>query len=115
MSAIAHGISNAVSPPVVAMAAATLCARVATAPGAWLWAGCYVSLAVILPTLYIVIGVARGQLTDFHLQVRNERIRPLIFAFGTTLLAWGVLWQGGAPSQLRAVAGINSVQALLFY
>jgi membrane-associated phospholipid phosphatase len=43
--------------------------------------------------------------TDFHLRVREQRIKPLIITLAAVLLAWLMLWLGQAPPLLVVTAG----------
>lgn len=110
----ANWVSHLLSPPLVGIAAIFLCAFVLAHARAWFWAIVYLFLTIALPALYVAVGVARGTLSDFHLQKRSERVRPLLLAVALALGALLLLWLGNAPSLLTDIAGINSLQSILF-
>lgn len=111
---LARGISQVANPPLVGLVAVGLCARVVGTPSAWLWAGVYGSLAIVLPTFYIVWLLYRGQVSDLHLQVRQQRFRPLVVALIASSLSLILLQRGGAPRLLILLAMLNMVQFALF-
>ncbi|MCB0126192.1 MAG: hypothetical protein KDE58_28235 [Caldilineaceae bacterium] len=115
LSAFAYWVSQIGSPPLTGAAAVLMVSSALATNGAWRWAGFYLLATILLPCLYIVWLVRTGHVSDFHLPIREERIRPLIFSLATALAAWGILYQGAAPAPLRMLAGVNGVQALIFF
>jgi hypothetical protein len=61
------------------------------------WALVYGVLVCLLPALYIVWMVRRGQITDLHMRVREQRMRPFLVSILCTVIAWWVLRFMGAP------------------
>jgi hypothetical protein len=101
---MARWISDVLCPPVVAaLSIVTVAAYLAT-PAAWKWAALFLALAVAAPTLYVIWLLYRGEVTDFHLRVREQRIRPMIVIVTTTSGAWLMLIVRHAPSLLVDVA-----------
>jgi membrane-associated phospholipid phosphatase len=80
-----------------------------------MWAGTYVSLAILIPLLYLVCLVQQGIVTDLDVQLREQRMRPLIFTMVFNGLAWGVLVLGAAPAQLVLLAGALWVQTVVIF
>jgi len=76
---------------------------------ALLWAFTYCVMVCILPAVYIGYMVWRGQITDLHMEVRKERIRPFLVSLVGTALAWGLLRWMGAPSLLTTFALVSFV------
>jgi membrane-associated phospholipid phosphatase len=111
---LAYWISHLASPPVLGSVATLLAAHTLATPAAWLWATAYLLLVVAVPCLYIGWLVWRGQLADFHLPVREQRIRPLLCSVVVALLAWLLLTVMAAPPLLRGLAAANGVQTTLF-
>ena len=101
---LARVISRFGSPPVLSAVAMALVGSTQSDPRAWHWAAVYVSVAILTPVLYLVWLLCRGQITDLGLPLREQRVRPLIFALVCAGLAWLVLAQGGAPEQMVALA-----------
>lgn len=110
----AYWTSQVTSPPVTGVAVILLAASLLATPAAWLWAVGYLALAVGVPCLYIGWLVWRGELVDFHLPVRSQRIRPLFCAALCAAVAWMVLWAGTAPPLIRLFASASTLQTLLF-
>lgn len=115
LSAVAYWVSQIGSPPLTGAAAVVLVSYALATNGAWGWAGFYLLATILLPCLYIIWLVRAGLVSDFHLPIREERTRPLIFSLATALLAWGILHQAAAPAPLRMLAGVNGVQAIIFF
>lgn len=115
LSAFAYWVSQIGSPPLTGAAAVLLVSYALATGSAWSWAGFYLLATILLPCLYIIWLVRKGHVSDFHLPIREERIRPLIFSLTTALAAWGLLHQGAAPAPLRMLAGVNGIQALVFF
>lgn len=112
---VARWISEVGSPPFTGGATLFLVGSVLATTQAWQWIGFYLVLTILLPCLYIIWLVYQGKASDFHLPVREERVRPLLFTLVTVLAAWGVLHGAAAPAALKMVATINCLQALLFF
>jgi membrane-associated phospholipid phosphatase len=80
---------------------------------AWLWAGIYGLVAVLTPLLYVVWLLHRGVITDLDMQLREQRIRPLIFTIACSGLGWLLLALGRAPVQMVALAGALWIQTAI--
>ncbi|MCB9160723.1 MAG: hypothetical protein H6644_12890 [Caldilineaceae bacterium] len=111
---LAYWTSQILSPPVVGIVAIGLCALAAHTHTGWLWALAYTLFAVIVPSAYVVYQVKRGTISDFHMERREERIRPLILTLACAIAAWWVLWLWDSPRPLRLFAAANWLQTLLF-
>jgi len=101
---LAQWVSDALCPPVVAAASILVAAAYLATPSAWQWAAFFLAWAVALPTLYVLWLLYRGQVTDFHLRVREQRIKPMLVIVSTTVSAWLLLIVRRAPSLLVSVA-----------
>jgi hypothetical protein len=103
---LAYVVSQVGSPPVLAPAAMALTASVLSSSRAWTWAGIYVFLAVVTPLSYLIWLRHRGVVSDLDVQLREQRIRPLIFTIACAGLAWlalaGALWV-----QMATIFGIT--------
>jgi len=104
-------VSNILSPPVIwSFLAFPIAFHNAPSPQqALLWAFTYCVMVCILPAVYIGYMVWRGQITDLHMEVRKERIRPFLVSLVGTALAWGLLRWMGAPSLLTTFALVSFV------
>lgn len=92
-------ISDLLSPPVVwAFLAFPVALRAAgTAQQALQWALVYIALVCVLPAAYIGFEVWQGRITDVHINLREQRLRPYLVSLMGTGLAWLVLQLMGAP------------------
>lgn len=110
----AYWTSQIVSPPLVGLVAIVVCALAARTQTSWHWALAYTLCAVVVPTAYIVYQVKQGAISDFHMERREERIRPLLVTLACTAMGWWILWQWDTPRPLRLFAAANGWQTLLF-
>src|SRR5690554_2560237 len=86
-------VSHLLSPPVVwAVMAFPIAFRdAATDTQAVTWALVYTALVCLMPALYVVWMVRRGAITDLHMKVREQRIRPFVVSLICTTVAWWAL------------------------
>jgi membrane-associated phospholipid phosphatase len=105
-------VSYLFSPPLVwATLAFPIAFRDTPAQGqALLWAGVYVLLVCLLPLGYVVWMVRRGSITDLHMEVRQQRLRPFIVSLICTTIAWWTLRFMGAPPVVPLFALFSLVQ-----
>lgn len=105
-------VSNLFSPPMVwAVMALPIAFRDADTPQQALgWALVYTLLVCLLPMLYVVWMVQRGSITDLHMRVRHERLRPFVVSLTCTLLAWWALVTMDAPPIVPLFALFSLVQ-----
>lgn len=103
--------SDILSPPVIwGVLAFPIAFREADSPQqALLWALTYGVMVCLLPAIYIGYMVWRGQITDLHMEVRRERIRPFLVSLIGTAITWGILTRMGAPPLLPAFAIVSFV------
>lgn len=109
----AHGLSNVLTPPVCAVLAVALVVAHAPTVAAVCWAGVVIAVGTAVPTGYVVHLHRSGRLSDLHMNVRHERLRPLLVAATCSLAALGLLGLGGAPRLLIAVAAVQAGQVAL--
>ncbi|MGQ9888603.1 MAG: hypothetical protein ACUVSX_08955 [Aggregatilineales bacterium] len=108
----AQVVSNVLSPPLVWAAMVLLIAlRDARTPQqAFEWAFVYSLLVCLLPMLYVAWMVRRGSITDLHMRVRRERLRPFAVSLTCTLAAWWALTAMDAPPIVPLFALCSLVQ-----
>lgn len=111
----AYWISQLGCPPIVTIGSVFLGAYSVALPSAWLGAGIFSLLAVFLPTLYVVWLVQKGEVSDIHLPIRSQRIRPMIFTIIGTGIAWGLMSIVRSPNILLSFAAANFFQAACFF
>ncbi len=105
-------VSNLLSPPVIwAVMAFPVAFRDATSEAqALTWALVYGVLVCLMPLLYVAWMVRRGRITDIHMQVRQQRMRPFLVSLLCTTVAWWVLRFMGTPPVLPLFALFSLVQ-----
>lgn len=77
---------------------------------ALVWATVYIVLVCVLPLLYIALMVRRGSITDIHMRVRQQRLRPFMVSIVCTALAWFILRAIGAPPVVPLFAMFSLIQ-----
>jgi hypothetical protein len=105
----ARVVSHVLSPPIVWAALVCVIAFREARSGeeALLWAGAYALFVCLLPGLYILWQVRRGEVSDVHLRRRQERPRVLLISALCAGVAWGVLRWLDAPPGIPLVAVIT--------
>jgi membrane-associated phospholipid phosphatase len=110
---VAYVASMIFSPPMLNAVVMLLTASTLSSGRAWMWAGIYVFLTVLVPLLYLVWLLRRGLVADLDVQLREQRIRPLLFTVVCAGLAWIILKLGVAPQQLVVVASALSLMTMI--
>ncbi len=110
----ARVISRLSSPPVSASVGIAIMANVTGATG-WLWALLYLLFAVPLPALYVMWKMRRGEITDFHIQVRAQRTKPYLMILLCTGLALIGMVLGHAPQLMILVAAAGWLQTAALF
>jgi membrane-associated phospholipid phosphatase len=82
---------------------------------AWIWGAVYVVLGVLFPFLYVVWSVMRGQITDIHIRLREQRRRPLLVTLICAGVGWLVLVVGAAPAGMTTVAATLWLQVVVIF
>lgn len=105
-------VSDLLSPPVVwaAMAFPIAFRDANSQQRALTWALLYSALVCVLPMVYVAWMVKRGSITDLHMGVREQRIRPFIVSLICTVVAWWSLRLMGAPPVVPLFAMFSIVQ-----
>ncbi len=96
---VANLVSTVFSPALVVFYAVILCSYSIAHSSKLLWTSLFVLLFVLVPTAYIFYLMGRGKVTDFHMSVREERIKPLclVFIYSVfSLLLYGFVGGPGA-------------------
>ncbi len=112
---VASWVSNIAAPPVLMVVSAVLVALETAGKGAWEWALFFGVVAVILPLLYVVWEVYRGNISDVHIPDREQRFRPFVVALVASLSVWVIFALYPAPPMFRMLALANGLQTLVFF
>lgn len=111
---IACIISGVGSPPLVITATMLLVALHAGS-GIWPWFALHISLAVLVPVLRLAWQVQRGWITDLDVQLRKERLGPMLFTLLCNATVTLLFLLGGAPQILLSVVmGLDVILLLIF-
>lgn len=113
LDSLARLISDVLCPPVVAAISIIVSAAHLATPSAWKSAALFLTLTVVIPTLYILWLLYRGKVTDFHLRVREQRIKPMILIAIMTVSAWLALIIRQAPVLLIGIATAGMVMTII--
>jgi len=103
------------SPPVLTTGSIALLAAVLSGLSAWLWACAYVLMSMMAPLAYLVWLLRRGQITDLDVQLREQRLRPMLFTSACGIGAWLLLLIGAAPRPLIVLGGALLVETLIIF
>lgn len=112
---LAHYISQIGSPPVIALLGLIFTIVTIAMPGAWLWGACYLLSAVILPLLYILWLVHKGQVTDLDLHLREQRSKPFLVTMLGESIALLIMLLGQAPKPIVLLTCAALIQTLLIF
>ena len=99
-SGAANFVSTVFSPALVVFYAVILCSYSLEHSSRFLWTSFFVLLFVLAPTAYIFYLMGRGKVTDFHISVREERIRPLSIVFIYSVFSLALYGFAGGPGAL---------------
>lgn len=79
----------------------------------WLWAAISIFFSTALPVIYVLIGMARGTISDVHVMERNQRGGPFAVAILGGFLAAYVLHRLHAPPSVWGLSLLLSINGLV--
>jgi membrane-associated phospholipid phosphatase len=106
-------VSDLLCPPVTITLGLIMVVLSSNDPTAWWWALITIGITIVIPVLYIAWKVHTGAISDFHIPIRSQRIRPMLLTVACALLTWGILWLGHAPSLLLSLITFGLIQAVI--
>lgn len=112
-AAAANFVSTLFSPALTVFYGVVLCSSSVDHPSMFLWTFYFMLLFVLPPTGYILYLMRRGEVTDFHMSVRGERVKPLCVVFLYTLFAILLYRFSGGPDAL-VMMGFSGLVAVGF-
>ena len=115
LSKAAKVISDVLSPPVLGAACIVVAAAEIAMPGAWLWVTLFLALTVGIPTAYVLLLVRKGKVSDFHIPIRKQRIRPMILMVSMALVSFGILLTLNPPTIFVGLVLIGLGQLILLF
>lgn len=104
----ARWVSNLCSPPVIwAVLVFPIAFRYTTSQGQAIFCALtYIVLVCLLPALYIFWMVRQGHISDIHMKIRSERLRPFLVSILCTGFTWVVLRAANTPVVMPMMAAI---------
>jgi membrane-associated phospholipid phosphatase len=113
LNGVAQAISHVASPPVLTVAAAFVAARTDGQPSAYLAAGAFSLLAVVVPMAALFEQWRRGEVSDIEITHRSQRLWPMLLTTTCAGIAAVALQVAGAPPAVAGLASILGVQCLV--
>lgn len=113
MWVLAKAISVLTSPAVLSFASMYLMGIQINDERFWPWAGVYAGFGFVLPLLYLIYLMRKGEVSDFHMKERTERIKPMAFIFIVFTVASVVMYFSDAPFVIQAFTYVGALQGLL--
>ena len=107
----ARWVSILLSPPLLGALGAVLLGFFLNFPGSWGWTLAYAFASIIGPTLIVIWLLRRGEISDFHMRERAERIKPMIGFLLLFLLSWLFFQVAGAPRVFQVLAAVGVLQS----
>lgn len=108
---LAKTVSIVFSPPLLGILGLALLGLELDSTAAWLWTAFYTVANILAPVAYILILMRKGELTDYHMRERAERIKPMKAFLLFFLLSWLIFLAGGAPYLFQVLAMVGALQS----
>jgi hypothetical protein len=70
------------------------------------------ALTILAPVGYVLVLMRRGEIRDFHIRNRSERLKPLSALLLLSFLSWLIFLAAEAPYIFQAFALIGTLQAM---
>lgn len=105
-------VSGVLSPLSIAIAAIAVAGYAINDESALMWIALYIALSILPPTIYIMYLVRKGIVTDFHLNVREERTKPFMLMTANTAVVCLIMLLLGAPKLILIVIATAVLQLL---
>jgi len=103
-------ISGVFSPLSIAVAAVAIAGYAINNESVLTWIALYIALSILPPAIYIMYLVRKGIVTDFHLNVRQERTQPFLIMAINTAVVFLVMLLAGAPELILIVIAAAVLQ-----
>lgn len=109
---LAKGVSMLFSPPLLGIIVMVILGMELNTRTSWIWIAVYTALNIIAPVGYLLELMRCGEISDFHIRNRTERIKPLSALLLLSFLCWLVFLAAGAPYIFQTLALIGTLQAM---
>jgi hypothetical protein len=110
---LAKGISIVFSPPLLGIVAMAILGLELGTLSSWVWIIVYAALTMLAPVAFLLHLMRRGEISDFHIRKRSERIKPLTALLLLSFLSWLIFLAGEAPYLFQVFALIGTLQAMV--
>ncbi len=110
---VARYLSYVFSPPLTALYGVVAVTYFLGVGSKWLWALMFILLFVFPPTAYVYFLLRKGVVSDFHINRKEQRAKPILFIFVNTIIATVVYNGLGGPRYLSVLA-VSSLFLLAF-
>ncbi len=107
---LAKTISVLFSPPLLGTLGLFLVADKIGGRNVWLWAAVYGFACIALPIAYLISLIRDGEVSDFHIRNRLERIKPMKAVLLLFSLATLIFLAAGAPYIFQVFALVGAIQ-----
>lgn len=113
----ARYVSNIFSPPLSVVYGILIVTPFLELSSRWLWSVLFLALFVIPPTLYVYILMQRGIVSDFHINIREQRLKPMFLILANTVFGIVAYYRLGGPKYLivLAICCLILVSIMLFF
>lgn len=109
---LAKGVSILFSPPLLGIVGSIILGLELNTRATWVWMGVYVVLTILAPVVYLLALMRRGEISNFHICNRSERIKPLTALLLFSFLSWLVFLAGRAAHIFHVLALVGTLQAM---
>ena len=113
---VALYISILTSPPLTLIYAILISIPFMNSSSPWLWSLLFLVIFVVPPNLYVYYLLKKRLIANFHMNLRRERVKPLLFIIFNTLLGISVFYLLGGPGFLiiLSICCLLSIIAMFF-
>lgn len=110
---LAKAISVITSPAILSFLSMYLMGIVINDPRFWPWAVAYAGFGFVLPLVYLIYLMRKGEVSDFHMKERSERIKPMAFILIVFSSASLVFYFLDVPYVMQVFTYVGALQALI--
>jgi membrane-associated phospholipid phosphatase len=103
-ASLARLVSYLFTPPLLGLVGIILVGQAIGTPTGWRWSIFFILANSLPPLSYIFWKLHTAEITDFHIQLREQRMKPLIVTLISAIVAFVVMTLGRGPVVLRIFA-----------
>ncbi|MEK9156042.1 MAG: hypothetical protein AAB360_01935 [Patescibacteria group bacterium] len=78
------------------------------------WGAVFIFMLIVVPFLFIYLSVRAGAISDIHVSVRKQRIKPFLLAFLCAIIVFAVFYAAGAPWPLISMLWVMLANGIIF-